>query len=87
MSRRTGKTAYRKDILRTITGSARRFFALALIAVLGTMMYSGLQASCQDLRVSAEEFFDGHVYQRQMQDMRLTLWNKGIHMIKMEFIL
>ncbi len=59
MSRRTGKTAYRKDILRTITGSARRFFALALIAVLGTMMYSGLQASCQDLRVSAEEFFDG----------------------------
>ena len=36
----------------------KRFMALAVIAALGVCMMSGLKASCDDLRYSADEFYD-----------------------------
>ena len=36
----------------------KRFMALALIAALGVCMGSGLKASCDDLRLTADDFFD-----------------------------
>ncbi len=36
----------------------KRFMALALIAALGVCMMSGLKAACDDLRYSADAFFD-----------------------------
>lgn len=41
--------AYTKDIFRNISHSKKRFLAIALITLLGVMMFSGLQASCNDL--------------------------------------
>ncbi len=50
--------AYRKDVMRSLRGGWRRFLAIALITALGVMMFSGLQAACQDLRREADSFFD-----------------------------
>ena len=50
--------AYGKDILRNILRGKKRFLAIAVITALGVMMFSGLQAACEDLRRSADVFFD-----------------------------
>ena len=50
--------AYTKDVIKTILNGKKRFLALALIAALGVCMMSGLTAACDDLRFSADEFFD-----------------------------
>lgn len=50
--------AYTKDIIKTIVKGKKRFFALMLIAALGVCMMAGLKASCDDLRYSADAFFD-----------------------------
>ena len=51
-------TAYRKDVRRTIAGHKKRFFSLLIITTLGVAMFTGLQASCRDLRLSADALFD-----------------------------
>ncbi|MBR4026299.1 MAG: hypothetical protein IKJ01_01905, partial [Lachnospiraceae bacterium] len=50
--------AYTKDVIRTIIKGKKRFFAIMLIAALGVCMLTGLKASCEDLRYSADKFFD-----------------------------
>ena len=50
--------AYTKDIIKTIVKGKKRFMALAIIAALGVCMMSGLKASCDDLRYSADDFYD-----------------------------
>lgn len=52
------RSALATDTLRTIRHSARRFLALAAICVLGTTMLIGLTIACEDLRLSADSFFD-----------------------------
>lgn len=52
-------SAFRRDILRTVRGNLKRFIAIAAITVLGTAMFSGLKAGCDDLRAAADDFFDG----------------------------
>lgn len=52
------KKAYWKDIWHTITKEKKRFLSIAVIAVLGVTMMCGLRASCEDLRYSADRFFD-----------------------------
>ena len=51
-------SAYKKDIWRAIGKNRKRFIAIMIITFLGTMMFSGLKASCEDLRRSADRFFD-----------------------------
>ena len=51
-------SAHKKDIWRSIWNGKKRFFAIMIITVLGTMMFSGLKAACVDLRHSADNFFD-----------------------------
>jgi putative ABC transport system permease protein len=64
----TGVRAYTKDIFRNISHSKKRFLAIALITLLGVMMFSGLQASCNDLEKSADAFFDAqHLHDIQIQ--------------------
>lgn len=48
-----------KDILRTIGKEKKRFFSIMVITILGVTMMTGLQAGCEDLRLSADRFFDG----------------------------
>lgn len=50
--------AYSKDIIRSIVKGKKRFFALMLITALGVCMFCGIKAGCDDLRYSADVFFD-----------------------------
>ena len=50
--------AYTKDIIKTIVKGKKRFMALAIIAALGVCMMSGLKAACDDLRYTADDFYD-----------------------------
>jgi len=50
--------AYTKDAIQTILKGKKRFLALMVIAALGVCMMSGLKAACDDLRFTADEFFD-----------------------------
>ncbi len=52
------RNPYVSDIIRTIRRSKRRFLSIMVISMLGVMMFSGLKAACEDLRVSADDFFD-----------------------------
>lgn len=59
--------AFRKDILRTIKGNLKRFVAIVVITILGTAVFSGLKAGCDDLRTAADDFYD----RQQLFDMRV----------------
>ncbi len=50
--------AHKKDIWRSIWKGKKRFFAIMVITILGTTMFSGLKAACVDLRHSADNFYD-----------------------------
>ena len=50
--------AYGKDIIRSIIKGRKRFFALMMITTLGVCMLGGIKAGCDDLRYSADAFFD-----------------------------
>ena len=52
------RSPYFSDIFRTIRRSRRRFLSIMVITMLGVMMFSGLKAACEDLRISADDFFD-----------------------------
>lgn len=52
------RSALAKDTLRTIRHSLRRFVSIAAICMLGTTMFVGLTIACEDLRLSADEYFD-----------------------------
>ncbi len=47
-----------KDILRTIGHERKRFCSILVITALGVTMLTGLRASCNDLRRSADALFD-----------------------------
>ena len=50
--------AYTKDVIKTIVKGKKRFFAIMMIAALGVCMLTGIKAACDDLRYSADTFFD-----------------------------
>ena len=50
--------AYRKDIIRSIIKGRKRFLAIMMITALGVCMLGGIKAACEDLRYSADVFFD-----------------------------
>ncbi len=52
------RSALLKDTLRTVGASKRRFAALAAICVLGVTMLIGITIACEDLRLTADEFYD-----------------------------
>ena len=52
------KSAYRKDVIRTISRGKKRFCSILVIAALGVVMLTGLRAACVDLRRSADAFMD-----------------------------
>lgn len=58
MAARRDTSAFARGILRTVSGSLKRFVALGTITALGVTMLVGLRAACVDLRNSADAFFD-----------------------------
>ena len=50
--------AFATDIRRTITGNPKRFISLFIITALGATMLVGLKAACDDLRATADAYYD-----------------------------
>ncbi len=52
------RSAFNKEIVRSIKGSAGRFIAIAVISFLGAGFYAGLRMAAPDMRLAADEFYD-----------------------------
>ena len=52
------KKTLNKDIGRTIARGKKRFISISLITALGVTILAGLNIACDDLRYSADRFFD-----------------------------
>ena len=61
------KSAYMKDILRTIKKNSKRFFAIMMITALGITVYAGFYAACRDMYMAADRFYD----QQNLFDIRV----------------
>lgn len=53
------RSAFAKDLLRSVTHSLGRFLAIAVMAALGTGFFAGLQMTGPDMRLAADRYFDG----------------------------
>ncbi len=53
------RNAFNKDLARSISRSLGRFLAIAAIVALGTGFYAGLRMTAPDMKIAADEFFDG----------------------------
>lgn len=53
------KNAFNTETLRSITHSLGRFLAIAAIVALGTGFYAGLRMTAPDMKLAADEFYDG----------------------------
>ena len=51
--------AFNKDVLRSVTHSLGRFLAIAAIVALGTGFYAGLRMTAPDMKLAADQFYDG----------------------------
>ncbi|HIS39739.1 MAG TPA: FtsX-like permease family protein [Candidatus Aphodovivens avistercoris] len=53
------RSAFSKEIFRSITHSLGRFVAIAVIAALGAGFYAGLRMTAPDMKLAADQNFDG----------------------------
>lgn len=53
------RNAFNTETLRSITHSLGRFLAIAAIVALGTGFYAGLRMTAPDMKLAADEYFDG----------------------------
>lgn len=53
------KSAFTTETLRSITHSLGRFLAIAAIVALGTGFYAGLRMTAPDMKLAADDFYDG----------------------------
>lgn len=53
------KSAFNTETLRSITHSLGRFLAITAIVALGTGFYAGLRMTAPDMKLAADEYFDG----------------------------
>lgn len=53
------KNAFNTETIRSITHSLGRFLAIAAIVALGTGFYAGLRMTASDMKLAADEFYDG----------------------------
>ena len=61
------KRALLKDLIREIKNSFGRFMAIFAIVLLGVAFYTGVSATPQNMRYTADHYFDGN----RLQDLRL----------------
>lgn len=52
------RNAYVKDCLRQIRNTSHRFFAILIISALGVAFFSGLRTTGDDMRITAEKFYN-----------------------------
>lgn len=57
------KSAFNKEIVRSIRNSAGRFLAIIIISFLGAGFYAGLRMAAPDMRIAGDDCFDaGNLY-------------------------
>lgn len=59
--------AINKNIFREITKSKGRFMSILLICAIGVGFFSGVKATCNDMKISADNFYD----EQQLFDLRV----------------
>lgn len=52
--------AITKNTLREIKGTKSRFLSIFLICVIGVGFFSGVRATCNDMKTSADDYYDKH---------------------------
>lgn len=52
--------AFNKNIIREITKTKSRFFSIFTICAIGVGFFSGVRATCGDMKVSADNYYDSH---------------------------
>lgn len=52
------KRSVKKDIVRQVIHSPRRFVAILLIVMLGVAFFAGVRATCPDMRLTLDRYFD-----------------------------
>lgn len=52
--------AITKNTLREIKGTKSRFLSIFLICVIGVGFFSGVRATCNDMKTSADDYYDRH---------------------------
>lgn len=62
------KSALKKDILRDIKGSLGRFLSIASIVALGVAFFAGLKISPEDMRYTADKYYDDY----NLMDIRVV---------------
>lgn len=62
------KNALLKDIFREIKGTYNKFFSIFAIVFLGVGFFSGIKATCPDMKITADKYFDEH----RLMDMRIV---------------
>ena len=50
--------AITKNTLREIKGTKSRFLSIFLICVIGVGFFSGVRATCNDMKTSADDYYD-----------------------------
>ncbi len=53
------RSAFAKDVVRSISKSWGRFLAIAIMAALGCGFYAGLRMTGPDMRLAGDEYYDG----------------------------
>ncbi len=53
------RSAFAKEVTRSITGSLGRFLALFAIVALGCGFYAGLRMTCPDMKLAVDRYLDG----------------------------
>ena len=61
------KSAYKKDVLRTVRKNTKRFFAIMLIMALGLTAFAAIPAACKDMYLATDRFYD----RQQVFDIRI----------------
>ena len=60
--------AFRKNILRAITGNIARFFAIFGIVAVGAGVFAGMRAFVPDMYIAADAFYD----EQNFADLQVT---------------
>jgi putative ABC transport system permease protein len=53
------RSAFAKEVTRSVTGSLGRFLALLAIVALGCGFYAGLRMTCPDMKIAVDRYLDG----------------------------
>ncbi len=76
------RSAFAKDVVRSISKSWGRFLAIAIMAALGCGFYAGLRMTGPDMRLAGDEYYDGTALSDLRVVSTLGLTDDEVNMIR-----